>query len=128
MSRDLEARAGADDLAALHAKRDTLVKAAANLYARFGAFGTAEARRKSALALAAMQVREAATERMTEKAIEDASRNHPTYLAYLDEMEEGRATWLILENQIQSITDAIQRGPALLRYAAAEVSLRQGGA
>lgn len=128
MSRDLETRAGLDDLSALHAKRDTLVKAASNLYARFGPFGTAEARRKSALALAAMQVREAATERMTEKAIEDASRNHPTYLAYLDEMEEGRATWLIMENKIQSITDVIARGPSLARFAAAEVGLRQGGA
>ena len=128
MGKDLEARAGLDDLSALHAKRDALVKTASNLYARFGPFGTAEARRKSALALAAMQVRADATERLTEKAIEDASRTHKTYLACLDEMEDGRATWLVLENKIQNITDVIQRGPALARFAAAEVGLRQGGA
>jgi hypothetical protein len=128
MSHDLEARAGLDDLSALHAERNTLVQLGANLYARYGPFGTSEARRKSALALAAMQVRAAATEKMTEKAIEDASRNHPTYLACLDAMEEGRADWLVLENKIQNITDHIQRGPALIRYAVAEMSLTQGGA
>jgi hypothetical protein len=127
MSHDLETRAGLDPLARLHAKRDELVQRSASLYARFGAYGTAEARRKSALALAAMQVRQAVEGKITEKAIDDAAHVHPTYLAYLDEMEEGRATWLVLENQTQNVTDEIARGPALARFAAAELSLTPRG-
>lgn len=125
MSADLETRAGLDPLARLHAERDELVRRAASLYARYGAWGTAEARRKSALALAAMQIRAAAKSKMTERAIEDEARNHPTYLTCLDEMEDGRATWLVIENQIQSVTDQIQRGPAILRFAAAEMGLQR---
>jgi len=35
-------------------------------------------------------------------------------------MEEGRAKWLVTETAIQSITDRINRGNHLTRYAASE--------
>jgi hypothetical protein len=117
---DFEDRIGIEPIDVLLAKREHLVKLAAGLYAVWGPFGTGEARRKSALALAAMQVRESAESKMTEKAIEDASRNHPTYLSFLDAMEDGRARWLMAENDIQAVGDTIFRGQSLVRAYASE--------
>jgi hypothetical protein len=117
---DLETRIGIAPLDHLLAEREQLVREAASLYALYGPFGTAEHRRKVALALAELQVRAEATEKMTEGKVDAMARTHPTYLAFLDGMEAGRAEWLVTETRIQGITDQIARGNALTRYAATE--------
>ncbi len=117
---DLETRIGIAPLDHLLAEREQLVREAASLYALYGPFGTAEHRRKVALALAELQVRSEATEKMTEGKVDAMARTHPTYLTFLDGMEAGRAEWLVTETRIQSITDRISRGNALTRYAATE--------
>jgi hypothetical protein len=119
----LESRIGIVPLDELLAERQRLVEQAAAIYARFGPFGTAEHRRKVALATAELQVRAEATEKMTEGKVDALARTHSTYLAFLDSLESGRAEWLVTETQIQAISDSIQRGNALSRYAAQEVRL-----
>jgi hypothetical protein len=116
----IESRIGIDPIDELIAERDQLVQEAAPLYALYGPGGTAEHRRKVAQAAAELQVRAEATEKMTEGKIDALGRTHPTYLAYLDSMELGRAEWLVTETKIQAITDRINRGNHLTRYAATE--------
>jgi hypothetical protein len=116
----LENRVGIDPIDQLIAERDQLVREAAPLYALYGPGGTAEHRRKVAQAIAELQVRAGATEKMTEGKIDALGRTQETYLAYLDSMEQGRAEWLVIETQIQAITDRINRGNHLTRYAATE--------
>ena len=48
------------------------------------------------------------------------ARTHPTYLAFLDGMESGRAEWLVIETQLQAIADKVQRGNGLIRAYASE--------
>jgi hypothetical protein len=120
---DLESRVGIAPLDALLAEREQLVADAASLYALYGPFGTAEHRRKVALALAELQVRATIAvtgEKATEGKVDAMSRTHPTYLTFLDTLEAGRAEWLMTENAIQSITDRITRGNTLSRYVASE--------
>jgi hypothetical protein len=120
---DIESRVGIESLDALLHARAELVQKAASYYALYGPFGTAEHRRKVALALAELQARSdfaAVGEKVTEGKVEAVARTHPTYLKYLDEMEAGRAQWLLIETELQSITDKIHRGNHLTRYAATE--------
>jgi hypothetical protein len=118
---DFESRIGVDPIDRLLAEREQLVRFAADLYAKWGPFGSGEARRKSALALAHLQVRnDLGVEKATEAKVDALARTHPTYLSFLDAMEDGRARWLMAENDIQSITDRIHRGQSLVRAYASE--------
>jgi hypothetical protein len=120
---EIESRIGIEPIDALLAERSELVARAASLYALFGPFGTTEHRRKVVLAVAELQVRRDVAEsgeKATEGKIDAMARTHPTYVSFLDSMDAGRAEWLVLENDIQSITDRITRGNQLTRYVAAE--------
>jgi len=117
---EIEKRIGIMPIDELLEYRELLVAEAASLYAVFGPFGTVEHRRKVALALAELQVRAEATEKMTEGKVDALARSHPTYLKFLDEMEAGRASWLLTETKIQNVADRITREHALVRYAASE--------
>ena len=120
---DIESRIGITSLDLLLAEREQLVGQAASLYAVYGPFGTIEHRRKVALATAELQVRsdlQAREEKATEGKVDAMARTHPTYLKFLDAMESGRAEWLVTETRIQGITDQVQRGNVLSRYAASE--------
>lgn len=123
MYQAIEARIGIDAIDQLLAQREELVGQSAKLYAVYGPFGSAEHRRKVALALAELQVRAELAEReekATEGKVDAMARTHPTYLAFLDGLEAGRAEWLVVETQLQGITDRIQRGNVLSRYVASE--------
>jgi hypothetical protein len=120
---DIESRVGIPSLDELLAARHELTQQSASLYAMYGPFGTAEHRRKVVLATAELQVRNdlAATgEKVTEGKVDALSRTHPMYLDFLDAMESARAEWLVIETRLQGITDQIQRGNVLARYAANE--------
>lgn len=119
----LEQRVGIEPLDELLAHRAQYVQMASRMHALYGPFGTIEHRRKVALAAAYLQVREdfaASGTKGTEAQIDAHARTHPTYLKFLDEMEKGRAEYLVIENELQSITDRINRGNVLTRYAATE--------
>lgn len=123
MHHDIEARIGITSLDHLLAERERLVGQASSLYAVYGPFGTVEHRRKVALAMSELQVRadlQSKEEKATEGKVDAMARTHPTYLAFLDGMEAGRAEWLVTETAIQGITDQIQRGNVLSRYVASE--------
>lgn len=123
MQADIESRIGVDALDLLLAEREQLVGQAASLYAVYGPYGTAEHRRKVALAASELQVRAdlaEAGEKATEGKVDALARSHPTYLAFLDAMEQGRASWLVTETLIQAIADKIQRGNGLIRAYASE--------
>lgn len=122
----IEDRVGVESIDQLIAERDALVQQAAPLYAICGPFGTAEHRRKVALATAELQIRAelaALGEKATEGKVDAMARTHETYLKFLESMELRRAEWLLIENAIQGITDRIQRGNHLTRYAASEARL-----
>jgi len=120
---EIESRIGVEHIDLLLAERLDLVSHAASLYAVYGPFGTAEHRRKIALSVAELQVRADLAEReekATEGKVESMARTHSTYLTFLDTLESGRAEWLVTETRIQSVTDRVVRGNALVRYAASE--------
>jgi hypothetical protein len=117
---EIEKRIGITPIDKLLEYREALVNEAASLYAVYGPFGTAEHRRKVALATAELQVRAEATEKMTEGKVDALARTHPTYLAFLDAMETGRAQWLLAENNLQAVGDQIARENQLVRYATSE--------
>jgi hypothetical protein len=75
------------------------------------------------LATSELQVRAdlaASGEKSTEGKVDALARTHPMYLDFLDAMEAGRAEWLVIETKLQDITDQIQRGNVLAKYAASE--------
>lgn len=123
---DIENRVGIVELDELLARRQELTKEAASLYAVYGPFGSCEHRRKVVLATAELQVRSdlaQSGEKTTEGKVDAMARTHAMYLDFLDAMEAGRAEWLVAETKLQAITDHIQRGNALMRYATQEVRL-----
>jgi hypothetical protein len=120
---DIESRVGIPSLDELLAERYELTKQAASVYAMYGPFGTAELRRKVVLATSELQVRAdlaASGEKATEGKVDALARTHQMYLDFLDAMEAGRAEWLVIETRLQDITDQIQRGNVLAKYAASE--------
>lgn len=123
---DLEAKIGVLPLEELLAERDTLVKEAADLRARHGPFGTWDSLRKVQLSTVQMLVRAKALEKetkVTEAFIEQTAHAHDDYVAFITQGTTDKARWAVIENQIESINDTIQRGNALIRYSAAETHL-----
>lgn len=123
---DVEARMGIEPIAELLARRDELVSRVSRLRARHGPFGVFDAERKVQVSLAAniVRVRAAANQvKITEKQIEWEAHTAESYVAFLTESLSEKATYFELENKIQDITDLINRGQAIARYLAAEISL-----
>lgn len=119
--RDIEERIGIVPLDQLLQERGELVESSADLFARYGPYGTAEARLKTALAVAELQVRaDFEGSKVTEKFVEARARTHPLYLAAVDATETGRAKWAVAQDRIQGCTDAINRGQVLARAYANE--------
>lgn len=123
---DHEHRMGVVPLETLLAERDTLVKQVAPLRAKYGAWGTFEALRKIRLAQLAQLKRAELLrdgERLTEAAIEDAAHADERYVDFVTQATSERATWAVLENRVQGITDTIMRGQSVARFVTAETAL-----
>jgi hypothetical protein len=117
---------GIEPIADLLARRDELVSRVSRLRARHGPFGVFDAERKVQVSLAAniVRVRAAANQvKITEKQIEWEAHTAESYVTFLTESLSEKATYFELENKIQDITDLINRGQAVARYLAAEISL-----
>lgn len=117
---------GVPPLESLLAERDELVKQVAPLRAKHGPFGTFDALRKVELATIAASVRARAVEqekKVTEAAIDEAAHASARYAGFIAQATNEKANWAELENKIAGINDTINRGQAIARYLAAEVSL-----
>lgn len=117
----------------LLAERALLVKRAARLAAVYGPFGIWDARRKEVLALCALKIRDAELDkpadtrrRLTDKLLDVEAHAHAEYTAFLSRSVEEKASWVVLEDQIQGITERINRGQAVARFLTNELTL-QGG-
>ena len=116
--REVEARAGVEPIERLQARRAALVTKAAPLRAMRDTF---DARRKERrAAIAALIVHEQGGRDIPENRLERMSSGDPRYKQFLDEAELAFAQLVVLEQQIDAVTERINRGQALLRYLASE--------
>lgn len=123
---DHEERAGVEPLVVLLAERDALVHEVAPLRAEHGPGGTWDALRKVQLSTVAMKLRAEAIAggtKVTEAYLETAAHADSDYVRFVTDGTLAKAKWAELENRIQGVNDQINRGQALLRFLAAEVSL-----
>jgi len=123
---EVEHRMGIEPISELLARRDRLVRDGARLRARHGPFGTWDSERKMVLEKGAAVIRARAAARgtkITESQIESEKHTADEYVAFLTESLSEKSDWLILENEIQSINDLVNRGQAISRYLAAEIAL-----
>ena len=123
---DMELRAGVEPLDQLLDERQHLVEKVANLFALYGPGGVADSIRKNeekrlSGMLRAMAV--AQSQKITESALEEGARSHPDYLAITAAHTTGRADYFKLNAMLEAIEFKIQRGQALLRFAASEARL-----
>lgn len=128
---DLEQRIGLMPIEELLAERDELIKQVAPLRAKYGTFGTHEALRKIELAKLKAIIRGQVTQekkKVSYNEIDDRAHASGQYVDFIIKATNERATWIELENRMESITDTLNRGQVIARFAAAEVYLtpRQG--
>lgn len=131
---DTEARMGIQPVEELLAQRALLVRKAARLAAVYGPFGVWEARRKELLALCTLKIRDAELDRpegerrrLTDKLLDAEAHAHPEYQAFLSRSVEEKASWLVLEDEIQGLNELVNRGQSVARYVTAELSLSPRG-
>ena len=120
---EIEARMGIAPLEQLQDERRTLVDRSATLAARFGSFGTWDAERKIILSgikamLRAQAVRDKV--RTTEGSLDDEAHGHPDYRDFITRSTSERAEWIKLDRRIQDITERVNRGQMLGKFAAWE--------
>ncbi len=115
-TRELEARVGVVSLDDLAAERVELVKQAAPLRAQRDTFDARRKERRSAIS--ALITRDQGD--MSEAKLERLSSGDPRYKSYLDDAELAFAQLAVLEIEIQTLTDKMRRGDALIRFAASE--------
>ena len=125
---DVESRMQIPPIAELLAERAELVKQVAPLRARFGTFGTYDDLRKIELArIAAIHRAKAFVDgnKVTEAQIDEMAHGDDRYAKFVLEATQQRATWAILEDRIQGISDVIMRGQAIARYLTGELALQR---
>jgi chorismate mutase len=123
---DAEARLGIQPIEELLAERAHLVKQVADLRARFGPGGTWDALRKVEVSrIKAVIIAEAAREKIKVR-VEDMdvlAHADARYVSFVTMATQERGRWAILEDQIAGITETINRGQVVARFATAEVHL-----
>lgn len=107
----------------LQDERRTLVERSATLAARFGPWGVWDAERKVLLSgikalLRAQAVRDKV--KVTEGALDDAAHDHPDYRDFITASTKARAEYITVDRWIQDLTERVNRGQMLGRYAAME--------
>jgi hypothetical protein len=125
---ELEARIGIESLAELLHTRERLVKSVAQLRARHGPGGVFGDQRTRLLAVIKQKIRAQALLKtpeapMSEAALDREAHASDEYATFLAQGLTEKADWVIRENEIDSITERINRGQCLARFAAAEISL-----
>lgn len=124
--KETEKRLGLRPVEELLAERYALVEKAADLKARYGAFGTMDHLRKMELARLAGLVRAQAMRdkiKMTAAEVEDATHDHPDYRSLITTATKERAEWCRLEAQIEAVDWVIRRGQTVASYLGSEARL-----
>lgn len=120
---ELEARIGIAPLEQLQDERRTLVNRSAILAARHGNYGTYDAERKIMLSALKATLRAQAVRdkvKVTEGSLDEDAHAHADYRDFITASTKERAEWIKTDRQIQDITERINRGQMLGRYAAME--------
>lgn len=120
---ELESRIGIAPLEQLQDERRTLVDRSAIMGARFGSFGTFDHERKIILSgikavLRAQAVRDKV--KVTEGSLDDEAHDHSDYRDFITQATKDRAEWIKTDRRIQDITERINRGQMLGKFAAWE--------
>lgn len=120
---ELEARAGVGDVLRLTQRRHELAREAAPYRALRDTF---DARRKAVRGQVLARInRERAAKATPEKEVaatlaETIASGDAEYIRFLDDCAAAFAVLVVVEDEIQAITDILHRDQALLRYAANE--------
>jgi hypothetical protein len=121
-----EARAGAESLDALQAERLTLVRQSAALATLYGPFGMWDTQRKRRLSVAELKVRNEAadrSEKVTDKAVDALAHVDPEYVAFLERSLVEKADYLVLQVQIDALTERIRSRETDMYFVRAEMGL-----
>lgn len=122
--RDFEETVGVDPIDVLQADRRAVIEELAPLRAKYGPGGTWDARRKafrSAVANEiAMRLVAERSKAPSETELERLAAGDERVLRWLDDVEQEMARYHLLEDHAQSMTELINRGQAILRYASNE--------
>ena len=123
---ELELRAGIEPLEKLLAERHGLVNQVADLRAKYGSWGTFEhirkieiSRLKSLVRIEAMRDKR----KLNNDQVDEEAHGHVDYHEFILEATRARAEYFRLESQIENIDYRVNRGQALARFAASEMSL-----
>ena len=121
---DTEDRAGVDRLDDLVAQRAAIVRELARLRPLYGPLGMWGHRRKMELArITVLLVAEATRDggkKPTDTVLDAMAHEHDDYAAFVAHGTTEAARWVELEETLEAIDMRINRGQALLRYAASE--------
>ena len=123
---DAEDRAGVEDLATLLDERQIIVGKLAPLWAKYGPGGTAEHSLSAERSRCNGVIRAYAAskeQKITEAALDIASREHPDYLALVARHTTERADYFRLNADLEAIELRVNRGQALLKMYASEARL-----
>jgi hypothetical protein len=129
--RDLEARAGVRSLDDLLTAREGIMARLARLRSLYGPGGVADHLRKVEICKLKSLIRLQALKdgrKVTESQIDDEGHAHHEYQAILQHMAAERQEWAKLEEDMESLQFELNRGQALIKFAAAELHLTPGGA
>lgn len=126
----LEHRAGVDSLDELQAKRRALVKQIAPLAAKFrsGTVANADALRKRHRALVAKRIlmtEFANRAAPSEAALERMANADTEHISFCEKLEQEFIRYVLLENDIADITEAVRNREEMLRCWRAEIGLER---
>jgi hypothetical protein len=120
---DIETRIGIAPLEMLQAERLILVERVATLAAQFGSFGTWDATRKATLAGIKAKLRAEAHRdkvKKTDGQLDDEAHAHSDYTDFITHATQQRAEWIKADRKINDLTERVNRGQMLGRYASME--------
>lgn len=114
----VEIAMGVKPLQEILEERDHIVEKRAELWARYGPFGTWDHERKIMLASLRMVARMNALRngvKMTEAALDDEAHDHPDYKGFVTQAGVDRALFNRLDESLVAIDYTINRGQAVMR-------------
>ncbi len=123
---EAEGRAQVQPIDELLAERSHLASQIAPLRAVYGSFGTFDHQRKILLSRIKGEIRAGAVRdkrKVNNDQVDEEAHEHPEYVEFITTATKNRALWIVLEGRLENVDFTIQRGQAVLRYAAGELRL-----
>lgn len=123
---EAELRASVQPIDELLAERSHLIEKCAPLRAVYGSFGTFDHSRKILLSRLKGEIRARAVRdqrKITNDQVDEEAHEHPDFIEFITDATKARTQWIKLEAIIEAIDFKIQRGQAVMRFAASEARL-----